>query len=426
MDNFELETLTIHAGYEPLNGEPRVLPIVQSTTYKYDNAQQVADWFNLKAGGHIYSRLTNPTVCALEAKIATLEGGSTAVCTASGQSASTLAVLNIASAGDHIVCSSSVYGGTYNLFYYTFKKMGIGVTFVDPCAPLEELKKAIRKETKCVFAETLSNPKAMVLDFEKFSRLAHEADIPLIVDNTFATPYLCRPLEWGADIVTHSCSKYLDGHAVALGGVVVDGGKFNWNNGKFPELCEPDPSYHGTIFTEWFKEAAYGTKLRAQLVRDIGNYLSPMNAFLINLGTETLHLRMPRHSENALKLATWLSQQPQTTWVRYPGLKEAPDYELAQKYLPKGCSGVFTAGIKGGSAAVERFMNSLKLASIAVHVSDLRTLVLHPATMTHRQLTEEQQKEAGITPDLIRISVGLENIDDIIKDFQQAFKGMDC
>lgn len=424
MNQFRLETMALHAGYEPKNGEPRVLPIVQSTTYKYDNAQQVADWFDLKAGGHIYSRLSNPTVCALEAKIAALEGGAAAVCTSSGQSASMLAVLNIASAGDHLICASVVYGGTYNLFSYTMKKMGISVTFVDVNAPLSELKKAVRKETKCVFAETLSNPKAVVLDIEKFARLAHEADVPLIVDNTFATPALCRPLEWGADVVTHSCSKYLDGHAVALGGIVVDGGKFDWKNGKFPELCEPDPSYHGTVFTEWFGASAYAVKLRAQLIRDIGNYLSPMNAFLINLGTETLPLRMERHSENALKLAQWLSENDSVEWVRYPGLPGSEDYELAKKYLPKGCSGVFTAGIKGGRDGVERFMNALKVASIAVHVADIRTLVLHPASMTHRQLTDEQQREAGITPEMIRISVGLENIDDIIADFEQALKAV--
>lgn len=424
MNQFRLETMALHAGYEPKNGEPRVLPIVQSTTYKYDNAQQVADWFDLKAGGHIYSRLSNPTVCALEAKIAALEGGVAAVCTSSGQSASMLSVLNIASAGDHLICASVVYGGTYNLFSYTMKKMGISVTFVDVNAPLSELKKAVRKETKCVFAETLSNPKAVVLDIEKFARLAHEADVPLIVDNTFATPALCRPLEWGADVVTHSCSKYLDGHAVALGGIVVDGGKFDWKNGKFPELCEPDPSYHGTVFTEWFGASAYAVKLRAQLIRDIGNYLSPMNAFLINLGTETLPLRMERHSENALKLAQWLSENDSVEWVRYPGLPGSEDYELAKKYLPKGCSGVFTAGIKGGRDGVERFMNALKVASIAVHVADIRTLVLHPASMTHRQLTDEQQQEAGITPEMIRISVGLENIDDIIADFEQALKAV--
>lgn len=424
MNQFRLETMALHAGYEPKNGEPRVLPIVQSTTYKYDNAQQVADWFDLKAGGHIYSRLSNPTVCALEAKIAALEGGVAAVCTSSGQSASMLSVLNIASAGDHLICASVVYGGTYNLFSYTMKKMGISVTFVDVNAPLSELKKAVRKETKCVFAETLSNPKAVVLDIEKFARLAHEADVPLIVDNTFATPALCRPLEWGADIVTHSCSKYLDGHAVALGGIVVDGGKFDWKNGKFPELCEPDPSYHGTVFTEWFGASAYAVKLRAQLIRDIGNYLSPMNAFLINLGTETLPLRMERHSENALKLAQWLSENDSVEWVRYPGLPGSEDYEPAKKYLPKGCSGVFTAGIKGGRDGVERFMNALKVASIAVHVADIRTLVLHPASMTHRQLTDEQQREAGITPEMIRISVGLENIDDIIADFEQALKAV--
>ena len=424
MNQFRLETMALHAGYEPQNGEPRVLPIVQSTTYKYDNAQQVADWFDLKAGGHIYSRLSNPTVCALEAKIAALEGGAAAVCTSSGQSASMLSVLNIASAGDHLICASVVYGGTYNLFSYTMKKMGISVTFVDVNAPLSELKKAVRKETKCVFAETLSNPKAVVLDIEKFARLAHEADVPLIVDNTFATPALCRPLEWGADVVTHSCSKYLDGHAVALGGIVVDGGKFDWKNGKFPELCEPDPSYHGTVFTEWFGASAYAVKLRAQLIRDIGNYLSPMNAFLINLGTETLPLRMERHSENALKLAQWLSENDSVEWVRYPGLPGSEDYEPAKKYLPKGCSGVFTAGIKGGRDGVERFMNALKVASIAVHVADIRTLVLHPASMTHRQLTDEQQREAGITPEMIRISVGLENIDDIIADFEQALKAV--
>ena len=424
MNQFRLETAALHAGYEPKNGEPRVLPIVQSTTYKYDNARQVADWFDLKAGGHIYSRLSNPTVDALEAKIAALEGGVAAVCTSSGQSASMLSVLNIASAGDHLICASAVYGGTYNLFSCTMKKMGISVTFVDVGAPLSELKKAVRKETKCVFAETLSNPKAVVLDIGKFARFAHEAGVPLIVDNTFATPALCRPLEWGADIVTHSCSKYLDGHAVALGGIVVDGGKFDWKNGKFPELCEPDPSYHGTVFTEWFGASAYAVKLRAQLIRDIGNYLSPMNAFLINLGTETLPLRMERHSENALKLAQWLSENDGVGWVRYPGLPDCEDYETAKKYLPKGCSGVFTAGIKGGRDGVERFMNALKVASIAVHVADIRTLVLHPASMTHRQLTDEQQREAGITPEMIRISVGLEHIDDIIADFEQALKAV--
>lgn len=424
MKDYKIETLAIHAGYEPKNGEPRVLPIVQSTTYKYDNAQQVADWFDLKAGGHIYSRLSNPTVCALEDKIAAMEGGVAAVCTSSGQSANMLAVLNIASAGDHIVCTSALYGGTFNLFNYTLRKMGLSVTFVDQRAPLEELRKAVRKETKCVFGESLSNPQAVVLDIEKFAALAHEAGVPLIVDNTFATPYLCRPLEWGADIVTHSCTKYLDGHATSLGGVVVDGGKFDWKNGKFPELCEPDSSYHGTVYTEWFGAAAFAVKMRAQLIRDIGNYLSPMNAFLINLGTETLHLRMQRHSENALKLAQWLSSQEAVSWVHYPGLENSEDHKLAEKYFPNGCSGVFTAGVKGGRDGVERFMNALKLVSIAVHVSDLRTMVLHPASMTHRQLTDEQQKEAGVTSDLVRISVGLENIDDIIADFEQALKAV--
>ncbi len=422
MKDYKIETKAVQGVYSPKNGEPRVVPLSLNTTYKYESAKEVADLFDLTAAGHMYSRISNPTVEAFEGKMALLDGGVGAVAVSSGQSASLLSILNIAKAGDHFISSSTIYGGTFNLFFHTMKKMGIEVTFVDQDASLEDLKKEIRPNTRCVFAETLSNPGTQVLDIEKFSALAKSADIPLIVDNTFCTPFLLKPIDFGADIVVYSATKYIDGHAVSVGGVVVDSGKFNWKNGKFPELVDPDPSYHGTSYTEWFKESAYIVKLRVQLIRDIGNLLPPMNAWLSNLGLETLHLRMERHSENALKLAKFLQGHKNVAWVRYPYLEEDKNFSLAKKYLPKGASGVLNFGVAGGFEAGEKFMNKLKLAAIVVHVADLRTSVLHPASMTHRQLDEEQQKIAGVLPDLIRVSVGLENIDDIIEDFAQALE----
>ncbi len=422
MGDFKLETNAVQGAYEPKNGEARVVPIVQSTTYKYDDVQSVADLFDLKADGHMYSRISNPTAEAFEGKMALLEGGVGALAVSSGQSASLLSILNIAKAGDHFISVSSIYGGTYNLFYHTLKRFGISVSFVDIDASLEELKAVVRENTRCVFAESLSNPNTDVLDFEKFSSLAKFAEVPFIVDNTFCTPYLCRPFEFGANIVVHSSTKYIDGHATSVGGVIVDGGNFDWTNGKFPEFTEPDESYHGTVYSRDFKEAAFIVKARVQLVRDIGNYLSPMNAWLSNLGLETVHLRMERHSENALKLASFLEAHSNVAWIKYPGLESDKNFELGKKYLPKGCSGVFTFGVKGGREASENFMNRLKLAAIVVHVADSRTSVLHPASMTHRQLSEAQQLEAGITPDLIRVSVGIENIEDIIEDFKQALE----
>ncbi|MDA3799487.1 MAG: O-acetylhomoserine aminocarboxypropyltransferase/cysteine synthase [Kiritimatiellae bacterium] len=420
--DWSIETKTIQCGYRPKNSEPNVLPLVQSTTYKYDTASDVAKLFDLDAATHMYSRLSNPTVECLENKIASLEGGVGAVATCAGQAANFLAVFNICNVGEHVVASTTIYGGTYNLFYHTFKKMGIEVTFVDQNSSEEDIKKAFRPNTKALFGETLSNPSARILDLEKFVRIAKDMDVPFIVDNTFPTPFLCRPFEFGVDIVTHSTTKYLDGHATSLGGVVVDSGNYNWNNGKFPCLTEPDPSYHGDVYNEKFGNLGYLVKMRAQMIRDFGNIMAPMNAFLTNLGTETLHLRMERHSFNALKLAQYLESHPEIEWVKYPGLESSPDYELHKKYLPLGCSGVFTCGIKGDAERVEGVMNSLKLARILVHVGDLRTCVLHPATMTHRQLSAEELEIAGISPNLIRVSVGIENVDDIIADFEQALK----
>lgn len=420
-DNWNIETKMIQGGYEPENGEPRVLPIYQSTTYKYDSTDHVANLFDLAVPGHMYSRISNPTVEALESKMAALEGGVAALCTSSGQSASMVAILNICEAGDHFIALNTIYGGTYNLFAVTLKKMGISVTFVDTGASVEEIKDAIKENTKAIFGETIANPSLKVMDIEKFAKVAHENGIPLIIDNTFPTPFLCRPFEYGADIVTHSASKYLDGHATSVGGVIVDSGNFDWTNGKFPSFTNPDPSYHGLTYTKAFGKLAYIVKARVQFIRDIGNCLSPMNAFLINLGTETLHLRMERHCQNALGVAKHLEGHPKVKCVEYPGLENNSEYKLAQKYLPKGASGVISFEVNGGKEAATQFLDHLELATIVVHVADARTSVLHPATSTHRQLSDTELLAAGISPGLVRISVGLENIDDIIEDINNAF-----
>lgn len=417
-----LDTICIQGGYQPKNGEARVLPIIQSTTYKYDSGEEVGKLFDLEADGFFYSRIGNPTVDAVERKIAALEGGIGALCTSSGQAATFLAILNICEAGDHIISCAAIYGGTTNLFTVTMKKMGIEVTLVSPEIKEEELQNEIRENTKCIFGETLSNPALVVLDIEKFAKVAHRNQIPLIIDNTFATPINCRPFEFGADIVTHSTSKYMDGHAVALGGVIVDSGKFNWNNGKFLGISTPDESYHGVNYIERFKEAAYLVKARVQLMRDIGMTPSPNNAFLLNLGLETLHLRVERHCYNALKVAEYLEKHEKIAWVNYPGLKSNSNYELAKKYMPNGTCGVISYGIKGGREAAMAFMNQLKLAAIVVHVADARTSVLHPASTTHRQLTDQQLLECGVGADLIRMSVGIEHIDDILADIAQALE----
>lgn len=420
MCTWRIETKCLQEGYKPGNAEPRILPIYQSTTYKYNSTEQVAKLFDMAESGHMYSRISNPTVECLENKIAALEGGVGALCTSSGQSASLIALLNICECGDHFVSSSTIYGGTYNLFSITMKRMGIEVTFVDPDSSEDEIQKAFRPNTKALFGETLANPKLSVLDIEKFSRLAQRNKVPLIIDNTFATPILCRPFEYGADIVVHSTTKYIDGHATCIGGVVVDSGKFDWQNGKYPLFTEPDSSYHGVVYTEAFGAAAYITKARYQYMRDIGNCMSPNNAFLTNLGLETLHVRIERHSENALRVAQYLQGNPKILSVNYPGLAGDRYYDLAKKYLPKGCSGVISFRIKGGREAAVEFMDKLKLAAIVVHVADARTAVLHPASSTHRQMTDEQLLQAGIEPDLIRFSVGLEHVDDIIEDIAQA------
>lgn len=417
----KIETKCIQSGYTPKDGEPRVVPIVQSTTYKYESTQTMGDLFDLKTDGFFYTRLANPTADAVEKKIADLEGGVGAMLTSAGQAASLISIMNICHAGDHILSSTTIYGGTFNLLSVTLKKFGIDVTFVDPDLSLDELQKLIRPETKIVFGETLANPALKVLDIEKFAALAHNNNIPLIIDNTFPTPILCRPIEYGADIVIHSTSKYMDGHAVTLGGVIVDSGNFDWAaSGKFPEMTTPDESYHGVVYTEHFGKAAYIAKARVQLMRDLGSAPSPMNCFLLNLGLETLHLRMERHSSNALKVAEYLENNDKIAWVSYPGLKSSPDYELAQKYLPNGCSGVIAFGPKGGREASVKFMDSLKLANIVCHVADARTGVLHPASSTHRQLTDQQLVDCGVKPELIRMSVGIENADDIISDIEQA------
>lgn len=415
-------TLCVQAGYSPKRGEPRVLPIVQSTTFKYETSEQMARLFDLEDSGYFYTRLQNPTCDAVAAKIAALEGGVAAMLTSSGQAASLFAVLNICSAGDHVVSATNIYGGTYNLFGVTLKKLGVEVTFVDPDISEEELSAAFRPETKCLFGETISNPGVTVLDIEKFARVAHSNGVPLIVDNTFATPINCRPIEWGADIVTHSTTKYMDGHATAVGGVVVDSGNFDWeaHAERFPGLTTPDESYHGLTYTKAFGRMAYITKATAQLMRDLGSSQSPQNAFLLNLGLETLHLRMPRHSENAQRVAEYLSTREEVAWVHFSGLKGDKYYDLAQKYLPNGSCGVLAFGLKGGRDVAIKFMDSLQLAAIVTHVADARTSVLHPASHTHRQLSDEQLVEAGVAPDLIRFSVGIEDVKDIIADIEQA------
>lgn len=414
------ETICIHGGYSPKSGEPRVLPIVQSTTYQYGDPDYLADIFDLKATGHMYTRISNPTIEALEKKISLLEGGVGALAVSSGQSATLLSLLNICSNGQHIIAASSLYGGTMTLLSTTFKKMGIEVDFVDQSLGIEEFLKYAKPNTRAVFAETISNPGTEVLDIKKMSKFAKKIDVPLIIDNTIATPYLCSPFEYGANIITHSTSKYLDGHAISLGGAIVDGGNFNWDNGKFPELAEPDPSYHGISYTETFKEQAYIVKARMQLLRDLGNTMSPFNAFLTNLGMETLVLRMKKHSENALALARFLESHPKVAWVSYPGLESHRDHELAKQYLPLGTSGLLTFGVKGGREGAGEFIRNIDLASLVVHLGDVRTLVLHPATTTHRQLTDEELNAAGIGPEMIRVSVGIENIEDIIEDFRRA------
>ena len=414
------ESLCLHAGYEPGNGEPRVLPIAQSTTFRYATTAEVAKLFDLAEAGFFYSRLGNPTVDAVERKIAALEGGVGALCTSSGQAASMLSVLNVARSGDHVVSASSIYGGTFNLFAVTLKRMGIEVTFVDQNATDAELEKAFRPETRAVFGETLSNPSMDVLDLERFAKLAHRHRLPFIVDNTFATPVLCRPFEFGADIVVHSTTKYMDGHALQVGGVIVDSGNFDWASGKFPEFTEPDPSYHGLIYTKAFGQAAYIVKARAQLMRDMGCCQTPQGAFYINLGLETLPLRMERHCRNAEAVAQWLCGQPAVDAVNYPRLPGHPHKALADKYLPKGCSGVIAFTLKGGREAGARFIDSLKMVSLEVHVADIRTCVLHPASTTHRQLTDQQLADAGISPGMVRLSVGTEHLDDILEDLGQA------
>lgn len=420
-NQWKSETLAVQGGYAPGNGEARVLPITMSTTFKYDSTQDVADLFDLKKVGFFYSRLANPTCDAFETKMARLEGGVGALAVSSGQSASFLALINILKAGDHFVASSTIYGGTFNLFAHTLARFGIEVTFVDQTASLEELRQAFRPNTRALFGETLSNPGCEVLDFEKFATLAKEFKVPFIVDNTFPTPYLCQPLKHGANIVVHSASKYIDGHATCIGGIIVDGGTFDWTCGNFPEFTNPDPTYHGLVYSQAFGNMAYIIKCRVQLMRDLGTIMNPMAAFELHKGLETLHLRMERHSSNALKLAQYLEQHPLVNWVKYPMLPGNENYEMAQKYLRAG-SGVLTFGVKGGKEAGAKFMDSLKLAALVVHVADVRTSVLHPASMTHRQLNEEEQIACGIKPDLIRVSVGIENIDDIIADFDQALQ----
>ena len=417
----KIETLCVQEGYKPQNGEPRVLPICQSTTFKYDSSDYMGKLFDLEESGFFYTRLANPTSAAVEKKIAALEGGVGAMMTSSGQAATMSAVMNIAGAGDNIVCSAAVYGGTFNLLGVTLEKYGISTTFVDPDASLEELQKAIKPNTKAVLGETISNPALVVLDIEKFAELAHSNGIPLIIDNTFATPILCRPFEFGADIVVHSTSKYLDGHACALGGIIVDSGNFDWaSSGKFPGLTTPDESYHGIVYTDYFGKSAYISKALVQLMRDMGVSPAPMNAFLLNLGTETLHLRMPQHSSNALKVAEFLEKDDRVSWVNYPGLKSNKYYPLVEKYLPNGASGVVSFGVKGGREAAVKFLDSLKVAAIVTHVADARTCALHPASSTHRQLTDQQLIDCGVSPDLVRFSVGIENAEDIIADINQA------
>lgn len=420
--NYNIETNCVQAGYTPKNGEARVLPIYQSTTFKYESTEQMGRLFDLEESGYFYTRLQNPTNDCVAAKICALEGGVAAMLTSSGQAANYYAVFNICESGQHVIMSSTVYGGTFNLLTVTMKRMGIECTVIDPDCSEEELNAAFKENTRCVLAESIANPALVVLDFEKFAKAAHAHGVPLIVDNTFPTPINCRPFEFGADIVTHSTTKYMDGHAMAVGGCIVDSGNFDWTKypDKFPGLCTPDESYHGVVYTEKFGKAAYITKATAQLMRDLGSIQSPQNAFLLNVGLETLHLRVPRHCENAQKVAEFLEQNEKVAWVNYPGLKSNKYYDLAQKYMPGGSCGVISFALKGKKADAVRFMDSLKLAAIVTHVADARTCVLHPASHTHRQMNEEQLKEAGVDPGMIRLSVGIENVNDIIADLRQA------
>ena len=421
--SYKIETKCVQGGYTPKNGEPRQIPIIQSTTFKYESSPEMAKLFDLEASGYFYSRLQNPTCDHVAAKICEMEGGTAAMLTSSGQAASFYSVFNIASCGDHVVASSAIYGGTYNLFAVTMSRMGIEFTFVSPDASEEELNAAFRPNTKAMFGETVANPALNVLDIEKFAKVAHANGVPLIIDNTFATPVNCRPIEWGADIVTHSTTKYMDGHGAAVGGCIVDSGKFDWT--KYPEkfagLCTPDDSYHGVTYTERFGlEGAYITKATAQLMRDLGSVQSPQSAFLLNMGLESLHVRMKRHCENALAVATFLKNDDRIEWVRYPSLEGDKYYDLAQKYMPNGTCGVVSFGVKGGRAAAEKFMAGLKLAAIETHVADARTCCLHPASATHRQMTDAELEAAGVSPDLVRFSCGIENADDLIADISQA------
>lgn len=420
--NYSIETNCVQAGYAPKNGEARVLPIYQSTTFKYESTEQMGRLFDLEENGYFYTRLQNPTNDAVAAKICTLEGGAAAMLTSSGQAANYYAVFNICEAGQHVIMSSTVYGGTFNLLMVTMKRMGIECTVIDPDCSEEELNAVFKENTRCVLAESIANPALVVLDFEKFAKAAHAHGVPLIVDNTFPTPINCRPFEFGVDIVTHSTTKYMDGHAMAVGGCIVDSGNFDWTKypDKFPGLCTPDESYHGVVYTERFGKAAYITKATAQLMRDLGSIQSPQNAFLLNVGLETLHLRVPRHCENAQRVAEFLENHEKVAWVNYPGLKSNKYYELAQKYMPNGSCGVISFALKGSKEDAVHFMDSLKLAAIVTHVADARTCVLHPASHTHRQMNEEQLKEAGVDPGMIRLSVGIENADDIIADLSQA------
>ena len=423
MSDYRINTKCVQGGYTPGNGEPRQIPIVQSTTFKYATSEDMGKLFDLEASGYFYTRLQNPTNDMVAAKICDMEGGTAAMLTSSGQAANFYAIFNIANCGDHVVASSTIYGGTYNLFHVTMRKMGIDFTFVSPDCTEEELNAAFQPNTKAVFGETIANPALTVLDIEKFAKAAHAHGVPLVIDNTFATPVNCRPFEWGCDIVTHSTTKYMDGHGAGVGGCIVDSGRFDWmaHKEKFPGLCTPDDSYHGITYAEKFGQGgAFITKATAQLMRDFGSIQSPQNAFLLNLGLESLHVRMPRHCENALKVAEYLEACEDVAWVNYPGLKSSPYYERAKKYMPNGTCGVIAFGLKGGRDRSIKFMDSLKLAAIVTHVADARTSVLHPASHTHRQLSDEQLIEAGVKPDLIRFSVGIENVEDIIADIEQA------
>ena len=423
MSNYKIETKCVQGGYTPGNGEPRQVPIIQSTTFKYATSEDMGKLFDLEASGYFYSRLQNPTCDTVAAKICEMEGGTAAMLTGSGQAASFFAVFNIASIGDHVVASSAIYGGTYNLFSVTMKRMGIDFTFVAPDCSEEELEAAFRPNTKAVFGETIANPALNVLDIERFAKAAHAHGVPLIIDNTFATPVNCRPIEWGADIVTHSTTKYMDGHGAAVGGCIVDSGKFDWTKypDKFPGLCTPDDSYHGVTYTERFGlEGAFITKATAQLMRDLGCVQSPQSAYLLNLGLESLHVRMARHCENAQKIAEYLSNHEKIGWVRYPGLPGDPEHERALKYLPNGSCGVISFGVKGGKEAAGKFMQGLKIAAIETHVADARSCCLHPATATHRQMTDEELIAAGVPGDLVRFSCGIENADDLIADIENA------